>query len=325
MKDDHRFIEQLRSGESIEQVFLVRDKDLRTTKNGDLYITCTLVDRTGSLPARLWQATESIHAGIPADGFLLVKGRVEDYKGNLQCIIDGCRPVPPEKVDLADYIATTPHDVEEMWSEMMEILRAVKNKHLLRLIKKFMEDRKLIAAVKRAPAAMQMHHAYVGGLVEHTLGVMRAAVALLPLYPRLSADLVLTGAFLHDIGKCAELAAETAIHYTDRGQLVGHITIAAIWVTEKAAAVAAEHDEAIPHNILNVLQHIILSHHGVFEYGSPKLPAVPEAFFINYLDNLDAKMWMTTRAIDGDPDETSNFTSKVYALETRVYKKSGDI
>ncbi len=325
MKDDHRFIGELRSGENIEQTFLVRDKDLRTTKNGDFYITCTLVDKTGSLPGRLWQATESVHAGIPVDGFLLVKGRVEDYKGNLQCIIDGCRPIPPEQVNLADYLATSPFDIEEMWTEINEILRAVKNKDLRRLIKKFMEDHKLIKAVKRAPAAMQMHHAYLGGLVEHTLGVMRGAVALLPLYPKLNADLVLAAAFLHDIGKCAELAADTAIHYTDRGQLVGHITIGAIWLAEKAAAVAAEDGEPFPKNLLNVLQHIILSHHGVYEYGSPKLPAVPEAFVIHYLDNLDAKMWMTAHAIESDPDEKSTFTSKVWALDTRIYKHSADL
>ena len=325
MKDDHRFISELRSGENIEQVFLIREKDLRTTKNGDFYITCTLVDKTGSLPGRLWQATESVHAGIPVDGFLLVKGRVEDYKGNLQCIIDGCRPISAEKVDLADYLPTTERDIEEMWSEILEILRTVKNKHLRLLIKKFVEDHKLVAAVKKAPAAMQLHHPFVGGLLEHTLNVARNAAALLGLYPQLNADLVLTGVFLHDIGKSAELSAETAIRYTDRGQLVGHITIAAIWIGEKAAAVAEETGEAVPEELINVLQHIILSHHGVHEYGSPKLPAVPEAFFLHYLDNLDAKMWMTAHAIDKDPDEKSNFTGYVRELETRIYKHSGDL
>ena len=312
-------------GENLDQVFLVRDKNLRTAKTGDLYIVCTLCDKTGSIPARLWQATESIYNGIPAEGFLHVKGRTEEYRGTLQFVIDACRPYPPEKVDLADYLAATEHDVEKMWDQLLGILRDIKNKHLRLLIKEFVEDRPLAAAYKRAPAAMQMHHPFLGGLLEHTLNVARSAKLLLPLYPALSADLVLTGVFLHDIGKVAELSAETAIKYTYRGQLVGHITIAAIWVAEKAAAVAEQTGEPFPDTLVNLLQHIILSHHGVHEYGSPKLPACPEAFFVHYLDNLDAKMYMTTSAIDNDPDPKADFTSRVHALETRIYKHSSEI
>ncbi len=325
MSDQPRCIKELRSGDALDQVFLVRDKDLRTTRSGDLYISLTLCDRTGRLPGRMWQATESIYGGIPTEGFLRVKGRVEDYKGSPQVIIEGCRPVPAEKVDLADYLPATEKDVEEMWSELLGILRAVKSKPLRRLIKAFVEDRELVSAVKHAPAAMEMHHPFVGGLLEHTLNVARAARALLPLYPQLNADLVLAGVFLHDIGKSAELSAETAVKYTDRGQLVGHITIAAIWLDEKAAAVAEETGQPFPQDLLDVLTHIILSHHGVHEYGSPKLPALPEAFFIHYLDNLDAKMWMTTNAIASDPDPDSSFTSYMRQLQTWIYKRSGDV
>ncbi len=325
MSANRRFVNQLMPGETLDQVFLVREKDLRTTKTGDLYIVCTLADKTGNLSGRLWQATESIYNGIPVSGFLHVKGRTEDYRGALQFVIDACRPYPAEKVDLADYLPATAHDVEEMWSELLEILRAVKNKHLRWLIKKFVEDRKLVAAYKRSPAAMQMHHPFLGGLLEHTLNIARAAKVLLPLYPKVNRDLVLAGVFLHDIGKAAELSAETSIGYTDRGQLVGHITIGVIWVAEKAAAVAEETGEPFPQEILDLLQHILLSHHGVHEYGSPKLPAIPEAFFIHYLDNLDAKMYMTTAAIENNPDPKANFTSYMRELETRIYKHSGEI
>jgi len=325
MKADRRFINQYRAGETVEEVFLVRDKDLRTTRTGDLYITCTLCDRSGHLPARMWQASESIYRGIPAEGFLQVKGRVEEYRGSLQLIIDACRPYPQEKVDLADYLAATDQDVEAMWAELLEVLRAVKGKPLRLLIKKFVEDRDLVAAFKRAPAAMQMHNPFLGGLLEHTLMVARAARLLLPLYPALNADLVLAGVFLHDIGKVDELAAETAITYTDRGQLVGHITIAAIWAQEKAREVAEQAGEPFPEDLLNCLQHIILSHHGVHEYGSPKLPSIPEAYFIHYLDNLDAKMYMTLHAIASDPDPKGNFTSYMRELQTRIYKHSGKL
>jgi len=325
MKGQRRFINQLMPGETLDQVFLVREKDLRTTKTGDLYVVCTLADKTGTLSARMWQASEAVYNGIPLHGFLHVKGRTEDYRGNLQFVIDSCRPRAAEKVDLGDFLATTERDVEQMWSELLEILRAIKNKPLRLLIKKFVEDHALVAAYKRAPAAMEMHHPFLGGLLEHTLNIARAAKVLLPLYPAVNADLVLAGVFLHDIGKTTELSAGTSINYTDRGQLVGHITIAAIWIAEKAAAVAEETGEPIPAKTVNLLQHIILSHHGVHEYGSPKLPAVPEAFFIHYLDNLDAKMWMTARGIASDPDAKASFTSYVRALETRLYKHSGDL
>ncbi len=325
MKAQRRYVNQLMAGETVDQVFLVRDKDLRTTKTGGLYLQCTLCDKGGTVAGRMWQISESIYNAVPVDGFLHVKGRTEEYRGTLQLIIDACRPWPAEKVDLADFLAVTKKDVEEMWGELVDILRGIKNPHLHLLIKKFLEDHDLVAAYKRAPAAMQMHHPFIGGLLEHTLNVARAAKLLLPMYPQLNADLVLAGVFLHDIGKTAELAAGTTMAYTDRGQLVGHITIAAVWVAAKAAAGAEETSEPFPAKIVDLLQHIILSHHGQHEYGSPKLPAIPEAFFIHYLDNLDAKMFMTTNAIESDPDPNTSFTSYLHALETRVYKRSGQL
>lgn len=317
-----RFIKQLMPGEMLDQVFLVRDKDLRTTKSGDLYLTCTLADRTGNVPARMWQVSESIYNGIAVDGFLQIKGRTEEYRGSLQIILDGCRPWPADKVDLADFLPVTERDVEQMWEELLEILRAVKDKHVRMLIKKFVEDRELVTAFKRSPAAMQLHHPFIGGLLEHTLNVARLAKAFLPLYPELNADLVLAGVFLHDLGKSAELSAGTSMGYTDRGQLVGHITIAVIWISQKAALVEHEAGEPFPPKTLNLLQHIVLSHHGTMEFGSPKLPAVAEAFVVHYLDNLDAKIYMSTRAVTNDPDATSAFTPYLRELGTRVFKQS---
>ncbi len=316
-------ITALKPGANLDQVFLVREKELRTTRKGDLYVTCTLADKTGTLPARMWQASEAVFKAIPTEGFLHVRGRCEDYRGSLQCIIDACRPFPAEKVDLGDYMAVSELDAEEMLNELLELLKPVKDPHLKRLIKKFLEDHQLLGAFKKAPAAMTMHNAYIGGLLEHTLAVTRNAAALLPLYPQLNADLVLTGSFLHDIGKCAELKSGLSTSYTERGMLVGHITIAAIWVQEKALAVGEEIGEPFPPRLINLLQHIVLSHHGAHEFGSPKLPAIPEAYFLHYLDNLDAKMYMTLHAIESDPDGESDFTSYQRMLETRLFKRSG--
>lgn len=322
MDTQRRFINQLMPSETLEQVFLVRDKDLRTTKSGSLYVVCTLADRTGTLSARMWQASEAIYNSIPADGFLHVKGRTEDYKGTLQLIIDACRPVADDKIDLADFLPVTQYDVEQMWSELLEVLRAVKNKPLRMLIKKFVEDGEFVAAFKRAPAARQIHHPFLGGLLEHTLNVARAAKALLPLYPKLNADLVLASVFFHDMAKSAEMSSERAINYTDRGLLVGHVVDAAIWLHEKARLVADETGRPFPSKTLDLLQHVVLAHHGQHEFGSPKLPAVPEAFFIHYLDNLDAKMFTTTHAVENDPDPKASFTAYLRQIETRVYKHS---
>jgi 3'-5' exoribonuclease len=324
MAEKRTLISELTPNQPIDQVFLVRQKELRTTRSGEYYISAMLGDRSGQVPARMWQATETIYNSVPVEGFIHVRGRADDYRGTLQVVIEALRPVAAEKVDVGEYLAVSPFDIEEMWSELLEILRGIHNRHIRGLIKKFVEDKQLVGAFKKAPAAVQMHHPYIGGLLEHTLNVARDAKALLPLYPRLNADVVLAGIFLHDIAKCAELTSGLAIHYTDRGQLVGHITIAVLWVHEKAHLLGEELGEPFPRKLLDVLDHIILSHHGQHDFGSPKLPAMPEAYFIHYLDNLDAKMFMTTAAIDADPDDASSFTGWVPALQTRLYKL-GDI
>lgn len=318
-------VKDLTNGQTVDQVFVVREKELRTTRTGDYYISLMLADATGGIAGRMWQANETLFQSIPAEGFLHVKGRVEDYRGSLQVVLEACRPVSAEKVDLGEFLPAAATDVDEMWTELTAITRTIQNRHLKALIKKFVEDKSLVAAIKKAPAAVEMHSPYTGGLVEHTLQVCRAAQALLPLYPKLNADLVLAGAFLHDLGKAAEITAGLTHRYTDRGMLVGHLVIAAIWVQEKAQAVSEELGQPFPRRLVNLLQHMILSHHGQFEFGSPKLPAIPEAFFLHYLDNLDAKMYMTTRHIEADPDRESSFTARHRQLETRLYKFSGNL
>ena len=319
---ERRFINQLRPGEMVDQVFLVRDRDLRTTSKGALYIACTLGDKTGKVNARMWQASEAIFRSMPVDGFIQVKGRTENYKGQLQLIIDALRPRKAEKIDLADFLACAAGDPEQMWAELLAIVREIKNRPLRMLIKKFIEDRELVDAFKRAPAAMEMHQAYIGGLLEHTLQVARSAKAIVPLYPELNPGLLLAGVFLHDIGKTAELTSDLGFRYTDQGQLVGHITLAAIWVQQAADAISAETGEPFPQKTIDLLQHLILSHHGCHEYGSPKLPMIPEAAALHYLDNLDAKMHMFAREITNDADPNNSFTNYQHALQVRIYKRS---
>jgi len=317
----HRFIAELQPGERVEDdVFLIKSKDLRTTTQGGLYIHAVLVDKTGQVPARMWQATEDIFHNMPEGGFLRLKGRAENYKGNLQFIIDAVRPAEPGSYDPRDFLPVTRKNVNQMWTRLTEILGTVRNPDLQELIREFLSDHDLMEKFRRAPAAANMHHAYIGGLLEHTLNLLELGIKVIPLYPKLSLDLVLAGLFLHDIGKAAELTYEMAIAYSDDGQLLGHITQAVIWIDQKAQAVAKRSGNSFPHELLTVLQHIVLSHHGQYEFGSPKLPAFPEAVAIHYLDNLDAKVSMFLNAIEQDRDAAGRWANFNQALQTKVYK-----
>lgn len=317
----HRFVRELRPGERLEdEVFLIRSKDLRTTTQGGLYIHAVLMDRTGQLVARHWQATEELFKQMPEGGFMRFKGRVENYKGKLQFIIDGVRIAEPGSFDIADFLPTTTADIDKMWARSVEILRGIKHPDLVALVEEFLADEELMAGFRRAPAAAVMHHAYIGGLLEHTLKLLELALRTIPLYPELSLDLILAGLFLHDIGKVKELRYETSIDYTDDGQLLGHITQAVLWIDRKADAVAARTGKDFPKQIRWALQHIVLSHHGQYLFGSPKLPAIPEAIAVHYLDNLDAKVKMFLTEIENHAEPASRWTNYNKALETKVYK-----
>ncbi len=316
-----RFISEIRAGERIEeQIFLIRSKDLRTTTGGGLYIHAVLVDRTGHLVARAWQATEDMFLAMPEGGFMRFKGRVENYKGNMQFIIDAVMPAEAGSFDYADFIPVTKNDIPTMYRRLVEILRTIKDPDLAALVQEFLSDEPLMTRFCKAPAASSMHHAYIGGLLEHTLHVLEVGLLVIPKYPKLSLDLVLTGLFLHDIGKSAELSFNAAIGYSDEGQLLGHIVQAALWIDHKIDAIVARTKKPFPEQLRWVIQHIVLSHHGKYEFGSPKLPAVPEAIAVHHLDNLDAKVHMFLAEIEADRDPASKWTNYNKALETKVFK-----
>ena len=311
----------LQAGQRIEdEIYRIAQKDLRTTSNGSLYIHVVLADATGQILGRMWNATQAIYDSIPEGGLLRVRGRVESYKGARQFILDGLRAVEPGTANPADFLPATPYDVNVLWDESKEILRTVENRSVLALVGKFVNDPAFVADFKRAPAATQMHHAYVGGLVEHTRNLLKLANVICPLYPKVSRDLVLAGILLHDAGKVRELAYETNFEYTSEGQLLGHIVQCVLWVHDRCRELERDTGQPFPAAIEMSLKHLVLAHHGKYEFGSPRLPATPEAFVIHYLDNLDAKLAMTLTAIEGDTDAASEWTDYVRAIETRVYK-----
>ncbi len=317
-----QYIADMTAGEHVESnVFLIASKDLRTTNNGALYIHTVLSDRTGQIPARMWQASEVLYNALPDGGFVELKGRTESYKGNLQFIIDAIRPIDQDKVDLADFLPATDKNVDQMWDRILEILRTIKNKDLQLLIKNFVTDDDLVRQFKRSPAAATMHHAFIGGLCEHTLNVLELATLVIPRYPEVSLDLVLAGIFLHDLGKTAELNCDTAFTYSDQGQLLGHINIVTGWIEKACDKTGRESGKPFPDKIKWSLQHLVLSHHGQYEFGSPKLPATPEAVAIHHLDNLDAKLNTYIKEIANDRDPKSSWTNYNHLLGTKVYKE----
>jgi 3'-5' exoribonuclease len=315
----HKFINEIEPGETIDDIYMVREPILRSTTRGDLYIAMFLSDRTGQLNGRMWQATETIYKALPKPGFIHIQGRSELYQNNLQIIVNNISVIDATSVCVEDFLARTDKDTDKMFEEVRKIVGRIKNPQLKTLVEEFLADTELMEKFCKAPGGTALHHNYLGGLLEHTLNMLKVAVAILPLYPEVQTDLVLAGIFLHDMGKTEELSYDMAFSYTDSGQLIGHIVKTALIVNQKADALRAK-GKQIDQAVLDALEHIILSHHGEYEFGSPKLPATPEAFMVYYIDDLDAKVAQVRAAIDNEPGD-SNWTAWKNALQTRLYRK----
>ncbi len=315
----HKFINQIEAGQTIDDIYIVKDPILRSTTRGDLYIAMYLTDRTGQVNGRMWQASETIYKSLPKPGFVHIKGRSELYQNNLQIVINNVAVIDPGKVDIDDFLPRTKKDTKQMFEEVKETVGRIENSQLKALVGEFLADTDLMEKFCNAPAAMKMHHDYIGGLLEHTHNMLRVAVAILPLYPDVQPDLVLAGIFLHDIGKTEELAYDMAFSYTDSGQLIGHISKSLVMINQKADSLRSGGTQ-IDQAVLDAIGHIILSHHGAYEFGSPKLPATAEAFMVCYIDDLDAKINQVTSAIDNELGD-SNWTAWQNSLQTRLYRK----
>jgi 3'-5' exoribonuclease len=315
----HKFINEIEPGQEIDDIYLIRDPILRSTARGDLYIAMFLSDRSGQLNGRMWQANETTYTALPKPGFVHIKGRSELYQNNLQIIVNNISVVDASKVHIDYFLARTEKDTKQMFEEIKEIVGRIKNPDLKALVGEFLADAELMEKFCDVPAAIKMHHDYIGGLLEHTHNMLRIAVAILPFYPNAQVDLVLAGIFLHDIGKTEELAYDMAFSYTDSGQLIGHISKSLLMINKKADALRTKGVQ-IEQTVLDALGHIILAHHGQYEFGSPRIPATPEAFMVYYIDDMDAKISQVIAGIDNDPGD-SNWTAWKSALQTRLYKK----
>jgi 3'-5' exoribonuclease len=315
----HIFINQLQPGTTIDDVYMISQPILRSTTRGDLYIAMFVSDRTGKVNGRIWQASEELFNSLPKEGFAHIKGRSEIYQNAMQIVGDRINAVPAEKVDINDYLPRTEKDIKQMWDDTVKIVSEIKNPFLKSLVGEFIADKEMMKQFCTAPGGTANHHSYIGGLLEHTNTMLNTAKAMMPCYPQLQSDLVLAGIFLHDMGKTEELTYKMAFGYSDSGQLLGHIVMTVSMVEKKAFAMEAAGKE-INKEILQSLEHIILAHHGEYEFGSPKLPMTAEAFLVGFLDNIDAKINQVTGKIENEPGD-ANWTAFIKGLDAKIYRK----
>ncbi|MBM4071163.1 MAG: HD domain-containing protein [Planctomycetes bacterium] len=314
-----RFVKELGDGEMLEEVYLVIEKQLRSNRQGNPYIQVELRDRTGSISARLWNAGEGLFRTFEEGDFLKIKGKVQLYQGALQIILSHLDRVAPEQVDLPEFLPQTEQDVSKLLERLRALLLGLGNPHLRALGECFLMDDDLVRDLCRAPAGVRNHHAYLGGLLEHVVTMLDVADRIAPLYPALDRDVFLMGIFLHDIGKLRELGYGKVFSYTDEGQLVGHLVIGVEMLNEKAAKAPDLTGEPFPKELLLRLKHIIVSHHGTYEFGSPKLPMTAEAIALHHLDNFDAKVHTFTRDIREDRNQSA-WTPYSQSMQRRLFK-----
>lgn len=320
MSTSRRFISQLGERERINEIFLVGDKQLRPNRNGNLYLQMTLSDRTGAVTGMMWNAGTPIYESFDNGDFVHVEGTSQFYNGKLQILVSDVRKADSREAEPEDFFRLSQATIDELVLELGRLLRGLTHEPLLNLAECFLSDQALMELFARAPAGMKHHHAYPGGLLEHVVSLMQLARRVAEHYDELNADLLLMGCFLHDVGKVRELTFERDYGYSDEGQLVGHLVIGVALLDEKIRQSEELSGQAFPPAVANQLRHMILSHNGSYEFGSPKLPMTLEALTLHLLDTLDAKLHAFGQIMDEDLNADSNWTSYQPAIGRKLYR-----
>jgi 3'-5' exoribonuclease len=315
-----RFVSQLAHNEQVQQVFLASEKQLRPNRNGNLYLQVDLSDRSGSLNARMWNAGDEDYKAFENGDYVWVDGATQLFQGNIQFIATRIRRARPDEVDESDFLTLQTEDVERYRTRLLEILGQIKSQPLARLVKAFTDDAVFMDKFCRAPAGMKNHHAYRGGLVEHVVGLMELVLLVAPRYPQLDQDKLLVGAFLHDAAKTDELTYDRDVAYSDEGQMLGHMVMGVTLVDDKAREAVRKDGLPLPEKLLVEVKHMIVSHHGEYEYGSPKLPMTLEAVALHHLDNLDAKLASFSTLMKECPNVDSPWTQYFSQIGRKLYK-----
>ncbi len=310
------YVRDLQPNQVITSTFLVHLKDIRQKKSGDPYLSLVLGDRTGELEAKMWDNVVEVLESFSRDDFIKVKGLLQVYQNRPQLTIHKMVKVLDRDVDFADYFPSSERNADEMFAELRAIIAGIGNQHLRLLLDSFMDDPAVARLYRVAPAAKTVHHAFLGGLLEHVLSMCQLCKLTAPHYKNIDLDLLLTGAVLHDIGKIAELTYDRSFGYSAEGQLLGHIVIGLRMLGERLGGFPE-----FPPRLRTMLEHLIVSHHGELEYGSPKVPLFPEALLLHHLDNLDSKMECMRATIAKDRGVDGCWTAYNAPLERAVLKK----
>jgi 3'-5' exoribonuclease len=308
------FVGSLKAGESVDDIFVLADKNLAQKRDGANYLNVTLADKTGQVKGVVWDNVDHIVHNVASGDFVRAKGSISEYRGALQFVVKDMTVCSPDEVVPADFLAATTRDVEKMFARLTDVTASIEDPFLKRLFELFWQDDTLAARFKKAPAAKKMHHAYIGGLLEHTLSMVLLADRIAGHYSGLDRDLLIAGAVLHDIGKVDEFEYSSRIEYSDEGRLISHIVIAIQMLEEKLREI-----DAYPRERANLLKHMIISHHGAREFGSPEPPKTIEAVLLHFIDEIDSKVnGIREFMASEDPDE--NWTAYHRLLERHFYR-----
>ena len=309
------YICDLRPNQVITSNFLVQTKDLRLKKTGENYLALTLSDRTGEVDTKMWENVDLVQSTFERDDFVKVKGAVQLFRNKPQLTVHKLRRLEDKEVDLTDYFPRSARDPEEMWVELLEVIEGIENSSLKALLSKIVSNPEIAQRLKLAPAAKTLHHAYLGGLLEHILSLCRLTRLVVQNYSGIDSDLVLAGVILHDLGKIYELSYTRSFGYTTEGQLLGHM-ILELEILHRTLAELPD----FPRPLQTLLEHLIISHHGQYQFGSPKLPMFPEAVLLHYLDDLDSKLQGIQTRMDRDNSVEGEWTAYVPSLERPLLK-----
>ncbi len=303
--------------QSLDGIFLVLSRQQRTTKSGKPYLSLILGDRTGQIESRIWDpADPRVASPFDRGDVLKIRGSVSRFDGSLQLKVEMLRLAADHEFDRAELLPSTTADVAHLWQSLLAVVDSLTDPHLRRLLHTLVDDPAIRDAYQQAPAARQLHHAWLGGLLEHVVSLLGLAQRVVPHYPIVLPDLVYTGILLHDIGKIRELTWQTGFDYTIEGQLLGHIPIGVSMVEH-----AIDSIPDFPPRLRTIVLHLVLSHHGRLEFGSPKLPMIPEALMLNFLDDLDAKMQTVASEFEKAAKQgraPDAMTDRIWALDQRT-------
>lgn len=313
-----QYVADIKDRDPVRAVFLVKEKIMAMAKNGKPYMNLRFMDKSGEVDAKLWDNTDELDKLFEKNDFVLVRGKASVYMNKMQVVVAEISRVPEEEVDLTDFLPESPRSGEEMLRELRQVVAELANPHLRSLMELFLADGEFMELYCKAPAAKGMHHVYLGGLLEHSLALVRLVRAIAPLYGGINQDLLVTGALLHDVGKIHEMSYDRSFDYTDAGKLLGHISIGVELVEERIRRV-----EGFPRELGLLLKHMLLSHHGQYEFGSPKRPKTVEATVLNYLDDMDSKINGIRHHIAKETASSSRWTVHHRLYDRYFFKGNG--